>query len=58
MKNALRSFLIVASATAVLAAPAFAGVSVTHSAPEPATLLLLAGGVGAVAVLRRFRAKA
>jgi hypothetical protein len=41
---------------AISSLPASAGVGV-HTAPEPATLLLVATGVGAVAVVRRLRDK-
>lgn len=58
MKNLLKFSLIAAAAALVSSAPAFAGISIIHNAPEPATILLLASGVGAVAVLRRYRTKA
>ena len=49
--------LSLAVATALLSAPAFAAVPVEPpaNAPEPVTLALLATGLGAVAVARRFR---
>jgi hypothetical protein len=52
-----KAFAFTVSLIAVLAVatlPASAGV-VTTSAPEPATLLLVATGVCAVALVRRFR---
>lgn len=41
---------------AVSSLPAFAGI-VSGKAPEPSSLLLVATGVGAVAVVRRLRNK-
>jgi hypothetical protein len=46
----LKSGLMLAAAVVVLAVPAFAGIS---RVPEPGTMVLLASGIGGVAVLRR-----
>lgn len=54
-----KTFAFVVTLIAVLAVsslPAFAGVEVTK-APEPSTLLLVATGVGAIAMVRNFRNK-
>jgi hypothetical protein len=47
--------LILTVVVAALALPAFAGVNMP--AGDPATLSLLAGGLCAVAIVRRFRNK-
>lgn len=55
MKKALMFVLMLSAATSVLSVPTFAGVAVTPtSVPEPGTMLLLAAGMGAIAVVRRF----
>jgi hypothetical protein len=51
----LKFSLMLAIAVAVSALPAFAGEPQTVPVPEPATLALLASGIGGVAVLRRLR---
>jgi hypothetical protein len=53
MNKALVSILAVAALVAVISVPAFAGATV--QVPEPATLLLVATGIGAVAIVRRLR---
>jgi hypothetical protein len=50
LNKILKSALLVGTAVAILAVPAFAG---TVPAPEPGTMVLLASGIGGVAVLRR-----
>ena len=50
MNKMLKSGLMLATAVAVLAVPAFAGETVV---PEPGTMTLLASGIGGMAVLRR-----
>ena len=56
MNKMLKSGLKLATAVAIVALPAFAGIEPppTH-APEPATLVLLASGIGGIAVLRRLK---
>lgn len=54
MKNILTA-VAVAIGFVVLSGPAFAG-SVTH-VPEPMSLSLLAGGIAAIAAVKRFRRK-
>ncbi len=57
MKKTLIIAATLIAATAVLSLPAFAGTPVNppSAMPEPATLALLATGVGAIALVRRFR---
>lgn len=56
MKKILMIALSLAAATAVLSLPTMAGVAAPPAAmPEPATLALLATGMGAIALVRRFR---
>jgi len=54
MKNILTT-AAVAFALAVVSGPAFAG-AVTH-VPEPMSLSLLAGGIAAIAAVKRMRRK-
>ncbi len=49
----LKLSLLCVAALACTAVPAFAGRSIT--VPEPASILLLASGIGSVVVLRRVR---
>jgi len=55
MKN--RSLSVLSAAIAILscAAPAFAGT--VPVVPEPATILLMGGGLGAILVIREMRNK-
>ena len=41
----------------VVVASAFAGNTGPSPVPEPATMVMMGGGVGAVLLLRRFRSK-
>jgi len=54
MNKTLNFALMLAAVMALLTVPAFAGAA---KAPEPTTLLLLATGVGATALLRKMRKK-
>jgi hypothetical protein len=54
--NKILKFAIVLSAAAfALSLPAFAGATAPATVPEPVTLTLLATGIGAVALVRKFR---
>lgn len=57
MKKILLIAATLTVVTAVLSLTTFAGTVVTPPAavPEPATLALLATGMGAIALVRRFR---
>ena len=56
MKKTLMIAVTLTAATAVLSLPTMAGVAVPPATmPEPATLALLATGMGAIALVRRFR---
>lgn len=57
MKKILMIALALTAVTSVLSLPTFAGTVVTppSTVPEPATLALLATGMGAIALVRRFR---
>ena len=60
MNKTLKFVLTLTAAVAVLAIPALAGGEEAvriQSVPEPATLALLATGVGVVALVRRLRNK-
>jgi len=58
MNKALKFVLMLIAATSVSSLPAFAGLpGPPTNVPEPATLALLATGLGAVAVVRRLRKK-
>ena len=66
MKSLLMLVPVLAAACLVIAVPASAGIpcypfpaclNVGTSAPEPATLALLAAGIGGVALLRKARQK-
>jgi len=52
MKNILKLGLVVGVAAAVLAVPVMAQIRPT-AMPEPSTFMLLASGLGGLAVLRR-----
>ena len=56
MNKALMFASLLVVATVGLSVSAFAGVPAVH-VPEPASLALVATGVGAVALVRRFRKK-
>ena len=54
MKSRTIDLLSTGIALLCLAAPAFAGVP---AVPEPTTVLLMGGGLGAILVVRHLRAK-
>jgi hypothetical protein len=54
MKSCTADLLSTGIALLCFAAPAFAGVPVV---PEPTTVLLIGGGLGAILVVRHLRAK-
>jgi len=57
MTKAFRFGLMFAAAMLVSSLPAFAINTGGTSVPEPASMALLATGIGAVAVVRRFLSK-
>jgi PEP-CTERM motif len=54
MKSRTTDLLSTGIALLCLAVPAFAGIPVV---PEPTTVLLIGGGLGAILVVRHLRAK-
>jgi hypothetical protein len=55
MKNRSLNILSVGIALLCTAVPSFAGL--TPVVPEPTTILLMGGGLGAILVIRHMRAK-
>jgi hypothetical protein len=51
----LKFAIVLSAATFALSLPAFAGAAAPSTVPEPVTLTLLATGIGAVALVRKFR---
>jgi hypothetical protein len=55
MNKVLKFALLLGAAPLLLAIPAFAGTPGVAHVPEPATMAMLATGVGGVLALRRMR---
>jgi len=56
MSKVLKAFAFVCAVVIVAAAPAFAGEGiVTAAVPEPSSIMMLVGGIGAIAGLRYYK---
>jgi hypothetical protein len=56
----MKNFIVIASgalAMCLISAPAFAGLDDVTHVPEPLSLSLLAGGIAAIAAVKRLRRK-
>jgi PEP-CTERM motif len=54
MSKVMKALVLAGAAAIVLAIPVFAGGPPTIAAPEPSSIMMLVGGLGAVAGLRYY----